>query len=314
LKEGYKVTTEEMKELYDKDPDAYRTLTGRIFKFALPTKPSVPKDDNGKDLDLNTTEEKWASKIDTYKKNLAKYEAGMKHYNKLCDDMLEKINAGEKFTLYEYEYDETKQEYVVKKDKDGKDVELSKGAVSFEDLCTLSALSGASTNKGLVSVGGGASSNVEDIDEYLLQMQWNEARDGFIFVEKVEEEESDKEDSKEEGSAETSSASDADADKKDETKVKPSALKKIEVKNDDGVVVELYLVRVEKIDDFDTEVETKDDAKEETLNTVQSTIKSELLEEKAVAELDKKVADAGNQFKVESKKQERLDEILDSMF
>lgn len=313
LKEGYKVTTEEMKELYDKDPDAYRTLTGRVFQFALPTKPAVPKDDKGKEIDLNSKDEKWASKIDTYNKNLAKYEAGMKHYNTLCQQMEEAFAAGDKFTLYDYEYSETEKAYVVKKDKDGKDIELSKDA-TFETLCALSAWSQASQNKGSFVVGAGQETAVEEINDYILQMQWNEARDGFIFVEKVE----DKEDSKNEESAATSSAADTGSDKKEEEKeedkVKPSALKRIEVKNDDDEIIGLYLVRVEDINDFDTEVEKKEDSKEETLNTVQSTIKSEILEDKAVADLDKKVAAEGDTFKVESIKQERLDEILAEMF
>ena len=331
LKEGYKVTTEEMKELYDKDPDAYRTLTGRVFQFALPTKPSVPKDDEGKEIDLNSKDEKWASKIDTYNKSLAKYEAGMKHYNTLCQQMEEAFAAGDKFTLYDYEYSETEKAYVVKKDKDGKEVELSKDA-TFETLCALSAWSQASQNKGSFVVGAGQETAVDEINEYILQMQWNEARDGFIFVEKVEDEEdSDKDDSEaeepgNEESAETSSAADTDSDseekddekeddkEKEEDKVKPSTLKRIEVKNDDDEIIGLYLIRVEDINDFDTEVEQKEDSEEETLNTVQSTIKSEILEDKAVADLDKKVAAEGDTFKVESIKQERLDEILAEMF
>ena len=57
LKKDYTVTTEEMKEIYDKDPDEYRTLTGRVYKFAIPSKPPVPKDKDGKDISKDTTDE-----------------------------------------------------------------------------------------------------------------------------------------------------------------------------------------------------------------------------------------------------------------
>ena len=310
LKEDYSVSTEEMKELYDKDPDAYRTLTGRVFKFSLPTKPSVPLDDKGKEIDLNSTDEKWADTIDNYNKKLDKYNAGIAHYTKLCEDMQEAINKGEKFTLYEYEYNETEKKYEIQ-EKDGKKSVLSEDA-TFDTLCALSAWTSASSNKGVISVGAGSETGIEEIDEYMLQMQWNESRDGFIFVEKVEEE--DETDDAKEESAETSSASD-ETKKEEEEKVKPSDLHKIEVKNDDGVLTALYLVRVEDINDFDTEVEKKEnaDSDEETLNDVQSAIKSEILEDKAMADLDKKVAAAGKKFNVKSKKQKRMDEILDSM-
>ncbi len=316
MKEDYKVTTDEMKEIYDKDPDAYRTLTGRVFQFALPTKPSVPKDDKGKDIDLNSTDEKWADDIDNYNKRLDKYNAGIAHYTKLCDDMQAAIDNGEKFTLYEYEYNETEKKYEIKKDKDGKESILSKDA-TFDALCALSAWQSASSNKGVFTVGADAKSNVEEIDEYMLQMQWNEARDGFIFVEKVEEEEESKDDSEQEDSASTSSTSDKEGeDKKEESKVTPSKLQKIEIKNDDGVLTGLYLVRVEDIDDFDSEVKTEADKEEDkdALNTVQSTIKAEILEDKAMADLDKQIEAAGKKFDIKSKKQARLDEILKTMF
>ncbi len=325
MKEDYKVTTEAMKEIYDEDPDAYRKLTGRVFQFALPTKPSVPKDEKGNDIDLNTKDEKWADDIDNYNKRLDKYNAGIAHYTKLCEDMQTAIDNGEKFTLYEYEYNETEKKYEIKKDKDGKESVLSKDA-TFDALCALSAWSSASSNKGVFTVGAGTESNVEEIDEYMLQMQWNEARDGFIFVEKVEEEEEDasKDDadkeSDDEASAETSSASDETKDedkedKKEEEKVKPSKLHKIEIKNDDGVLTALYLVRVEDIDDFDTAVEVKEGEEEDkdALNNVQSTIKSEILEDMAMADLDKQVEAAGKKFAVKSKKQGRMDEILKNL-
>ena len=300
LKEDYTVTTEDMKEIYDKDPDEYRTLTGRVYKFAIPSKPTVPKDKDGKDISKDTTDEEEKAEYTKYEESLAEYERKVANFIKLCDKMEAAINAGEKYTLYDRDY----VTYEIKKDKDGKEVILVKDG-DFEALCAMSSWSQASSNKGVITVGAGQKSGVEEIDEYLLQMQWNETRDGFIFVEEKEED-------KKEDSASTSSTS--EEKKEEDKKVTPSKLHKIEIKNDDGVLTALYLVRVEAIDDFDTEVEQDEDAEEEKLNTVQSGIKETILEDKAVAELEEKVKNAGTKYNVVSKKQKRLDEILESMF
>ncbi len=303
LKKDYTVSTEEMKEIYDKDPDEYRTLSGRVYKFAIPSKPSVPKDKDGKEISKDTIDEELKKEYTKYEESLKEYNQKVANFIKLCDEMEAAINAGEKYTLYDRDY----VTYEIKKDKDGKEVVLVKDG-DFEALCAMSSWTSASSNKGVITVGAGQKSGVEEIDEYLLQMQWNETRDGFIFVEEKEEEE------KKEDSASTSSASE---EKKEETaKVTPSKLHKIEIKNDDGVLTALYLVRVENIDDFDTKVEKKEDDKdaEEKLNNVQTGIKAEILEEKAVAELEEMIKDAGKKYAVSAKKQDRLDEILKGMF
>ena len=309
LKKDYEVTEDEMKEIYDEDPNEYRTLSGRVYKFAIPTKPSVPKDKDGKEISKDTTDEELKKEYTKYEESLKEYEQKVANFIKLCDEMEAAINAGEKYTLYDRDY----VTYEIKKDKDGKEVILVKDG-DFEALCAMSSWTQASSNKGVITVGAGNETGVEEIDEYLLQMQWNETRDGFIFVE-----EKDEEDKKEDDSASTSSASEEKKDEeKEEDKITPSKLHKIEIKNDDGDLTALYLVRVENIDDFDTEVEKKEDDKdedaEEKLNNVQSGIKAEILEDKAVAELEEKIKDAGKKYAVKSKKQERLDEILADMF
>ena len=309
LKKDYEVTEDEMKEIYDEDPNEYRTLSGRVYKFAIPTKPSVPKDKDGKEISKDTTDEELKEEYTKYEESLKEYEQKVANFIKLCDEMEAAINAGEKYTLYDRDY----VTYEIKKDDDGKEVILVQDG-DFEALCAMSSWTSASSNKGVITVGAGNESGVEEIDEYLLQMQWNETRDGFIFVE-----EKDEEDKKEDDSASTSSASEEKEDEeKEEDKITPSKLHKIEIKNDDGDLTALYLVRVENIDDFDTEVEKKEDDKdedaEEKLNNVQTGIKAEILEDKAVAELEEKIKDAGKKYAVKSKKQERLDEILADMF
>lgn len=303
LKKDYTVTTEEMKEIYDEDPNEYRTLSGRVYKFAIPSKPSVPLDEDGKEISKDTTDEELKAEYTKYEESLAEYEQKVANFIKLCDEMEAAINAGEKYTLYDRDY----VTYEIKKDDDGKEVVLVQDG-DFEALCALSSWTSASSNKGVITVGAGNESGVEEIDEYLLQMQWNETRDGFIFVEEKEEDE-DTEDE----SASTSSASEEEGEE-EEDKVTPSKLHRIEIKNDDGDLTALYLVRVEDIDDFDTEVEQEEDSEEETLNTVQSGIKETILEDKAVAELEEMINDAGKKYAVGSKKQDRLDEILESMF
>lgn len=305
LKKDYTVTTEEMKEIYDEDPNEYRTLTGRVYKFAIPSKPTVPKDKNGKDISKDTTDEELKKEYAKYEESLKEYEQKVANFIRLCDEMQAAIDAGEKYTLYDRDY----VTYEIKKDKEGKEVILVKEG-DFEALCAMSSWTSASSNKGVITVGADQNSGVEEIDEYILQMQWNEARDGFIFVEEKDEEE-EKDDAQDE-SASTSSAAE---DKKEEKKPTPSKLQKIEIKNDDGVLTALYLVRVENIDDFDTEVEKKDDKEtEETLNTVQTGIKETILEDKAVADLEAKIEAAGKKLAATDKKQGRLDNILKELF
>lgn len=308
LKEGYEVTTEEMKEIYDEDPNEYRTLTGRVFKFAIPTKPSVPTDEKGKEISADTTDETLKEEYLKYETALAEYNAKIEHFEELCTEIETAINAGGTFTLKDLDM----VTYEVKKDDDGEEIILVKDG-DFEALCAMSSWNSASSTKGVITVGAGNESGVEEIDEYLLQMQWNENRDGFVFVEDTEEEES--EEDTEEDSASTSSETDDNVTVEQEKTITPSTLKRIEIRNEDGTLTALYLVRVEDIDDFDTEVEESDDTAdatedEETLNTVQSGIKDTILEDKAVAELDAKVEAAGSRFTVKSKKQERMDSIL----
>ncbi len=317
LKEAYKVTTEEMKEIYDKEPNDYRTIAGRVYKFAIPTKPTVPKDEDGKEITAEAAEkdQDLKTEYDKYLEKKAEYDAKLAHYTKQCEDMLAAINAGEKFTLYDYEYDKDSKSMKIKKDDKGEDVVLAKDA-DFEALCALSAWASASSNKGVISVGAGQTSEVDEIDELLLRAQWaDEKRLSFIFEEVKEDEKDDQEDEKaddqEDASAATSSTSSEqkDEDEKDEAKVTPSALQVEKIYDEDGeTLTGLYLVRVENIDDFDTEV--AEDAEEGELNTVQTGIKSTILEDKAVAELDEMIEKAGKTYAVESKKQDAMDDIL----
>jgi hypothetical protein len=296
LKEGYNVTDADIRKVYDEEPDEYRVLSGRVFKFDIPT---APVDENG---DAITAENTAEGEKEAYEKYLTTLE----NYVKVAEDIKAAIDAGEKFTLYDYDYETLTPKKI--KDDDGKETEVDKVIVSdgtFEELCTTgSKWTSASSNKGVISVNHDKSSGVDAIDEFVLRVQWNSDRSGFVVTAaKTDDDTSSADSSSTDGTttgAETTGETAA---------VKPTDLEIIKVNNDDGTLKELYLVRVEDINDIDSDPEEG-----EEMNSIQSSIKSTILEDKAVAELEEKIAATGNKYALKGVKNKAIEKIMKEMF
>ena len=195
------------------------------------------------------------------------------------------------------------------KDDDGKDTEedkvIAKDA-TFEDLCTsASKWTSASSNKGVISVNHDKSSGVDEIDKYVLRVQWNSDRTGFVVTEEKVDDETDSA-----GTSSTSTETTGEDNKEEESaKVKPSDIEIVKVNNEDGTLKELYLVRVEDINDIDSAPEEGAE-----MNSIQSSIKAKLLEDKAVAELEEKVAAAGSKYALKGQKDKLINKIIKEQF
>ena len=179
------------------------------------------------------------------------------------------------------------------------DAVLEKDA-TFELLCTSQSSftlngSAASTTKGVVKVNNNTSSGVEDIDSFLLRAQWNSSRDGFVF---------DPAEDADESTSETSS--EAATGEAEEKKITPSAIEIIQVKDDEETLTGLYLVRAENIDDLGSEP----DGNEDGLNATKRTVKTEVLEDKATADMKAAVEAGGSKYAIKSVKRKQLDKIM----
>ncbi|MBO7406281.1 MAG: hypothetical protein J6V14_01520 [Clostridia bacterium] len=297
LKEGYTVTDADIRKVYDEEPDEYRVLSGRVFKFDIPT---APVDESGKAITAENTDE-------GEKEAYAKYLNTLENYVKVAEDMKAAIDAGNKFTLYDYDYETLTPKKI--KDDDGKETEVDKVIVSdgtFEELCTTgSKWTSASSNKGVISVNHDKSSGVDAIDEFVLRVQWNSDRSGFVVTAAKTDDDTSSADSSSTDGTETT----GEATTGEEATVKPTDLEIIKVNNDDGTLKELYLVRVEDINDIDS-----DPGEGEEMNSIQSSIKSTILEDKAVAELEEKIAATGNKYALKGVKNKAIAKIMKEMF
>ena len=320
IKEGIEVTTDDIKAKYDEEPNDYRKMTARLFQFSLDQLPAAPKTDenqviteemyNTGDLD---TKDKLA--YEEYKANLTTIT---ENYLKLADEIKDVYSADPeaKYTLYDYDMLTFEKKKATTGDNeeaaaDGEDNGDSESGAdeyavkaenaTFADLCTsVSSYSSASTNKGIVTVNNNSKTNIEDLDELVLSVQWNDARDGFVFVDADGESSAGSSNDVLTTGAETTGTAE---ETKDPT---PSEVKVVAVYDDEGRLTALYLVRVENIDDIDSA--PAEDA-EDGLNTIQSSIKSTILNDRAEEELEKKVEEGGSKYKISSKKEKNLAKI-----
>ncbi|MBO4326646.1 MAG: SurA N-terminal domain-containing protein [Clostridia bacterium] len=307
LKDSYDISDAELKAEYDKDPDDFRKISGRVFQFAIPTLPAEPKNSDGVVITKEMAEKEDASTADklayeNYEKELDEYTKKIANFRTLAENMQTALNASADATFTLYDYDMVTLTPKKAKDDDGNETDadaILEENASFELLCTSQSSftyngSAASTTKGVVTVNNDSSSGVKDIDKYLLRAEWNSSRNGFVFKAAEEEDES------------TASSSSTETTGEEAAKATPSAIEIIEVKDDDGKLTGLYLVRVEDIDDFDS----KADGEEDGLNAVKRSVKSIVLEDKATADLEAKVAEGGSKFELKSLKRKALDKIM----
>ena len=338
IKEGIEVTTDDIKAKYDEEPNDYRKMTARLFQFSLdqlpkaPVKPTAPKTDDNQVIteemynegDLATKDkvayEDYLKKLDEYDEAMEEYSANLatvtENYLKLANEMKDVFSADPdaKYTLYDYDMLTFEKKKATTGDNeeaaaDGEDNGES-GAdeyavkaedATFADLCTsVSSYSSASTNKGIVTVNNNSKTNIEDLDELVLSVQWNDARDGFVFVDADGESSAGSSNDVLTTGAETTGTAE---ETKDPT---PSEVKVVAVYDDDGRLTALYLVRVENIDDIDSD--PAEDA-EDGLNTIQSSIKSTILNDRADEKLEKEVEEGGSKYKISGKKEKNLAKI-----
>lgn len=289
LKADYKVADDEIKARYNENPDDFRTVSGRVFQFSLPTAPSKPVDNEGKEITDQESEEykAYAAKVEDYKKQLDNYE-------KLAKEMVDDLTKVGKFTLKDI--DMVTYEVKKEKDDDGNEKEVIKAEdADFEVLCTAqSAWSSASSNKGIITAGASGGTGIDEIDKFLLSAQWNTGRTAIVVTE-----------------GESASTSSAEATDIAEPAVTPSRYEIIRKTNDEGTLTALYIVRVEDIDDIDSPApEGSTDGK----NTIFANIEATIMEEMAVKDLEAKVAAGGSKYNLKSQKQKRLDEIMKKLF
>lgn len=342
LKEGYEVSDDELRAVYDENPDDYRTVTTRVFRFTLPTAPAQPKDSADNVITAEIAAKDDTSEADKksyaeYEKKLADYKIELDNYVKLAQTMKEAFDASAdaKFTLYDYDM----LTMEIKKEKDADGNETDKDAVkaenaTYEELCTSQSSfqynsSPASTTKGLVTISKSASSGVAKIDEFAKSVQWNSERNGFVVPAESDDKDTDS-DGEEAASAtsdgnESISATSSEgagdavttgasgdgssdgAETSEAAKVNPSEIRIIEIRNDDGLLTALYLARVEDITDIDTKPA---EGSESSLNSIQSTIKETVLEDKAVAELKALVEAGGDAYALTSVKDKIVKKVM----
>lgn len=290
LKEKYEATDDDLRAIYEEDPDFYRLVSIRYFQVNKPKEPSKPKDANGKEISADTTNADDKAKYDDYLKDLEEYKKTLAEAKKYAEDVMNAFNAGKSYTV---------------KDKDGKETEYKK----FADLIKAESDDNTSTsNSGLFEVNSESTID-EKLKEFALSMQWDEERKQIIKVEKKDDEEE-----KDESSEEDKTEGDADAQTADEenTEEKPeivveAPMTALEIIETDSA---FYVVRAENIEDFDNTKESE----EGKADSIKDQIKTEWLEKEAVKELEQMVANAGSKFSIKAKKQDKIDEITASMF
>lgn len=289
LKEKYEATEDDLREIYDKDPDYYRLVSIRYLQVNKPTKPSVPKDSSGKEISADTTNADEKAKYDDYLKDLEKYNKDLEEAKTFAEAVMAAYNAGLTYTV---------------KDDNGKETEYK----TFADIVKgESDDKQSSTNSGLYEVSSGSSLN-EKLVEFALSMQWNEDRTQIIKVVEEDEDKEDKEeDKKDEESSEKEDSADAQSDDESKEETKKDPMTALEVIETDTA---FYVVRAEDIEDFDNSVESKEGA----ADSIKDKIKVEWLEDEAVKELEQMVENAGSKFKVDGKKQDKIDEMLKAAF
>lgn len=174
IKKDYEPAEEELRKIYNENPDDYRTIGVRQFKIAVSSK--KPTDESADD---------YQTKLDEYNKE---YAEALEY----AKEIAETYNAGKKMSTYKKD-DDGKYEL----DKDGKKV-VDKADLTFEEYVKLeSDDSNSSTSGGLSQINNKNKSSIDEITEYALSMVWNEDRTKIVKKESDKTKAADDEESKE---------------------------------------------------------------------------------------------------------------------
>lgn len=282
LKEKMNPTDAELKAIYDENPDDYRTIGVRQFQIDVGVE--KPTDEKASD----------------YQTKLDKYNEAYKKALEAAKEVMDTYNAGKTMNTY-------------KKDKDGNYVLNDKGekTVDRENLSFIDYIKAESDDPnsskegGLSQINNISPSTIDEITDYALSMIWNEDRTQIIKKEADKDTEADKE-VKDEPQAQDAET-DKDAEKEDDKKEENSVMTELEIIETQTAI---FVVRAESITDYENSTESEKGA----ADSIKDRIKAEWLEEKAVEKLEALVNEKGDAYKVESKKEEDIKAINDSIF
>lgn len=286
LKKTYNATEEDLRAIYDKDPDDYRMVT--IRQFTIKVDKTKPTDEKAED---------YQTKLDEYKKA---YDEALKEAKEIADT----YNNGKTMTIYKVN---DKGEFVLD-DKGNKVVE--KENVSFIDyIKSMSDESSSSKTNGELKINNNNKGSVKELTDFALSMVWNEDR--TLIVKKPVENDEDSSDKKDDSGTEAQ-ADEKDKDDKDdeddkEDKDKEKQMTKLEIVETEQYI---YVVRAEDITDYENSVESTEGAKD----SIKDKIEYKWLEDKAVEDLESKVNSKGDEYKIYGKKDDDIKKINDSLF
>lgn len=276
LKEDMNPTDDELRAIYDENPDDYRKIGIRQFQIDV----GVEKPTDDKAEDYQTKHDKYT---EAYDKALAE-----------AKEIMETYNSGGKLSTYKKN---DKGEFIL--DDKGNKIEDQRDLSFIDYIKAESDEAESSKSGGLSEINNVSPSTIDEITDYALSMQWNEDRTKI-----VPKTETDKEDDAEtEEKPEAQDAEEKEEDKKEENTVMTD-LSIIETQT------AIFVVRAESITDYENSKESAEGA----ADSIKDKIKTEWLEDKAVEKLEAMVNEKGDAYKVESKKDEEINEINKEFF
>lgn len=276
LKEDMNPTDDELRAIYDENPDDYRKIGIRQFQIDVGVE--KPTDEKAED----------------YQTKLDKYEEAYEKARAEAKEIMETYNSGGKMSTYKKN---DKGEFILD-DKGNKIVDQRD--LSFIDYIKAESDEAESSKSGgLSEINNVSPSTIDEITDYALSMQWNEDRT------KIDPKtETDKEnDAETEEKPEAQDAEEKEEEKKEENTVMTD-LSIIETQT------AIFVVRAESITDYENSKESAEGA----ADSIKDKIKTEWLEDKAVEKLEAMVNEKGDAYKVESKKDEEINEINKEFF
>ena len=277
LKEDMNPTDDELRAIYDENPDDYRKIGIRQFQIDVGVE--KPTDEKAED----------------YQTKLDKYEEAYEKARAEAKEIMETYNSGGKMSTYKKN---DKGEFILD-DKGNKIVDQRD--LSFIDYIKAESDEAESSKSGgLSEINNVSPSTIDEITDYALSMQWNEDRTKIVQTKTETDKENDAET---EEKPEAQDAEEKEEDKEEENTVM-TELSIIETQT------AIFVVRAESITDYENSIESAEGA----ADSIKDNIKTEWLEDKAVEKLEAMVNEKGDAYKVESKKDEEINEINKEFF
>ena len=163
IKENYEPTDDELRAIYDENPDDYRTIGIRQFKIEISK--TKPTDESADD---------YQTKLDEYNKE---YEEALKY----AKEIVETYNEGKKMSTYKKDDDGNYE-----LDDDGNKI-VDSADLTFEDYIKKeSDDSNSSSTGGLSQINNKNKSSIDEITDYALSMVWNEDRTKIVKKDAVD--------------------------------------------------------------------------------------------------------------------------------